>query len=357
MQSDMKVVANAAQKKPRDTSVELYRVSLMFGICLLHSITFSDHIRPWLANILLSCVNGFVFISGWYGMRFAPSKVLRLYGVSLYAALVVVGIQWISAGSFQGVPSGLLSVWRVCRTPWFLNAYLFLMLLAPVVDAALDRLDNRQLPSVLAPFFILTFGWSFGTGLPILSDLLPKAEGLGSYTGLTLLCVYVVGRLCRRLGAKRAPVKWLFVALVPLLVLTAVGLGEYASPFATGLAMVTFLLFRHTTVPTSLSRVVVYLGPSMFAVYLLHTNSVGISFLIDIQRALLDTGYVPLYLAFVLSALAIFVASVVIDMLRRAFCLVTRPLLSALCHSLDTLYGCVVDWLGRSLSDRCVRQQ
>lgn len=103
MQSDIKVVANAAQKKPRDTSVELYRVSLMFGICLLHSITFSDHVRPWMANVLLSCVNGFVLISGWYGMRFAPSKILRLYGVALFAAVVAVGAGWAETGEFRRV--------------------------------------------------------------------------------------------------------------------------------------------------------------------------------------------------------------------------------------------------------------
>lgn len=349
MQSDMKVVANAAQKKPRDTSVELYRVLLMFGICLLHSMTFGNHVCPWLVNTLLSCVNGFVFISGWYGMRFAPSKVLRLYGVSFYAALVVVGAQWVSAGVFPGVSAGLLSVWNACKAPWFLNAYLFLMLFAPLVDVALDRLDNRQLPVVLVPFFILTFGWSFATELPVVGKLLPQTAGIGSFTGLTLLSVYIIGRLCRRFGAEGIPLQWLFLMLVPLLILTAVGLGEYASPFATGLAMVTFLLFRHTTVPTSLSRVVVYLGPSMFAVYLLHTNNVVLPLLPTVEDELIDSGSVPVCLATLMTALTVFLLATGVDVLRRFICFVARPLLAVPCRFLDSLYGWVLDGVGEYL--------
>lgn len=346
MQSDIKVVANAAQKKPRDTSVELYRVSLMFGICLLHSISFSDHIRPWLANILLSCVNGFVFISGWYGMRFAPSKVLRLYGVSLFAAIVVVGIGWIETGVEPKIIVGLLAIWDQCKAPWFLNAYLFLMLLAPLVDAALEHLDNRRLLMTFVPFFILTFGWSFGSELPVLSQLLPGTAGLGSYTGLTLTGVYAVGRLCRRFEADRLSARLLGVVLIPLLVLTAIGLGDYASPFATALAAVTFLLFKRLRLPTWLARVFLFLGSSMFAVYLLHTNRVGLPFLINTQRVLIDKVGIPLYPSFVLSALVVFVIAIATDMVRRCFCRMLKRPLTALCKWLDAAYARVLDWQG-----------
>lgn len=40
----------------RNPSIELYRIALMYGICLLHSITMGNHNVPWAANILCSCV-------------------------------------------------------------------------------------------------------------------------------------------------------------------------------------------------------------------------------------------------------------------------------------------------------------
>lgn len=334
---------------PREASVEFYRVALMFGICLLHSITFSDHVRPWLANILLSCVNGFVLISGWHGIRFTPSKALRLYGTSLYAALVVWGIGWGRAGTMLGVTGGLQVVWGQCKAPWFLNAYLFLMLLAPLVDAALKHLDDRRLPYVVFPFFVLTFGWSFGHELPILSAVLPTTPGLGNYTGLTLLCVYVFGGLCRRLGVERISLKVLLIILLPLLLLTAIGMGDYASPFATLLATTTFLLFKRMNLSAWGSRVVFALAPSMFSVYLLHTNQVGISFMLRVQEILLAGGWVPLYLAFSLSALVIFVVAVLVDLFRRVLCRTFNVPLSVVCRWIDIQYDEVMNWIGKKL--------
>lgn len=52
----------------RNVGIEIYRVSLMFGICVLHSITQGPYNSPLGARLLLWCVTGFVFISGWFGI-------------------------------------------------------------------------------------------------------------------------------------------------------------------------------------------------------------------------------------------------------------------------------------------------
>jgi len=69
-------------KPERNPAIELYRVMLMFGICVLHSITQCGHNIPWIANILLSCVVGFVFITGWFGVKFSWWKIIKLYVLS-----------------------------------------------------------------------------------------------------------------------------------------------------------------------------------------------------------------------------------------------------------------------------------
>ena len=74
----------------RNDSIDVYRCLLMLGICLLHAITQGGHNVVWAANILLWCVPGFMFISGWYGIQFSHRKVLKLYGISLYCATVFV---------------------------------------------------------------------------------------------------------------------------------------------------------------------------------------------------------------------------------------------------------------------------
>ena len=82
----------------RDCSIDAYRVCLMFGICLLHSITQAGHNVAWAANMLSWCVPGFMFISGWFGIKFSIGKVFKLYGISLYCAVMFV--------AFDGVVSG-----------------------------------------------------------------------------------------------------------------------------------------------------------------------------------------------------------------------------------------------------------
>lgn len=82
----------------RNSSLEVYRVMLMLGICLLHSITQAGHNTAWVANMLSWCVPGFVFISGWYGISFSFVKVLKLYGISFYCAIMYVAFDTIISG-------------------------------------------------------------------------------------------------------------------------------------------------------------------------------------------------------------------------------------------------------------------
>lgn len=74
--------------KQREANIEVYRVALMFGICLLHTIGYGGNTTPWMQNVLLSCVVGFVFISGWFGVKFSWWKLVKLYGIGLYCAMV-----------------------------------------------------------------------------------------------------------------------------------------------------------------------------------------------------------------------------------------------------------------------------
>lgn len=51
------------QKRGRSAGIELFRVVLMFGICLLHSIGQNGCPGSWLTYLLRPCVVAFVFIS------------------------------------------------------------------------------------------------------------------------------------------------------------------------------------------------------------------------------------------------------------------------------------------------------
>ena len=86
----------------RDCSIDVYRVCLMFGICLLHSITQAGHNVAWAANMLSWCVPGFMFISGWFGIKFSIAKVLKLYGISFYCAIMYASFDTMVSGEGGG---------------------------------------------------------------------------------------------------------------------------------------------------------------------------------------------------------------------------------------------------------------
>ncbi len=327
-------------KPSRDAVPEIYRVALMFGICLLHSNGAGDYLHPWLSNILASCVDGFVFISGYYGLKFRPSKVLGLYGTAIFSGAIILALLYLfDLYTFEATMKTVLFVrHRLCNA-WFVSAYLFLMLLAPFIDAALERLPNRLLPSVLLPFALLTFGWSFGVGLPVVGPLLPNTAGLGAYTGLTLLSVYVTARLCRRFDVMRFFTWKRACVVLPLLwFCTAIGFGEYSSPFAVALCGVMFYVFKACPWPTWCGRVALLLGPSMFAVYLLHTNEIGFPAIKHLEACFIGQYGLNSYLGVFITALLIFVACILVDSLRRGILLLLAPVLRSKLQRIDALY-------------------
>ena len=117
----------------RDNSIEAFRVLLVFLVCLMHSIYVVARVGigcPWLSNLVEWSVPGFIVISGWYGIKFSFAKVLKLYGVSLYCALVVVLFDLVvDRQAIFGLVS-MQTVWHIATEHWFVNSYAVLMLLA-----------------------------------------------------------------------------------------------------------------------------------------------------------------------------------------------------------------------------------
>lgn len=209
----------------RNSAIELYRCMLMFGICLLHCL-HRDNYGAWAESLLLPCVCGFAFISGWFGIRFTPSKVLRLYGVQFYCLAVAQIASWVVGNGFhiQSMLKGFCSY-------WFIHAYVLMMLLAPLVNHAVD---DRRAVRVMVPFLVAVFGWGFLGRFPIVNRFVPKPLDLDMYSGLTLLGVYAVARLARiyRLD-ERLSVRQLAVCFLTAAVLCSAGhLGFYNSPVA-----------------------------------------------------------------------------------------------------------------------------
>lgn len=94
----------------RDNNIELFRALLMLGICVLHAITMCGHPNQWLSGPLSACVDGFVFISGYYGVKFKSSKIIKLDALGIYCVVAGVGASYAVFGG-SAISGGVI----VCR--------------------------------------------------------------------------------------------------------------------------------------------------------------------------------------------------------------------------------------------------
>ena len=259
--------------KRRDSRIEAYRCFLMFGIVALHCAYVTVGSFTWQNNIWKWCVDGFAFISGYCCIRqFSVKKILRLYfqTISCLVLMEVLGVI-VSGGTF----SWANGIWRTFYGLWFLHAYVFLMVMAPLVNFAADSEFRLKL---LLPFCGMVFLWGMCCELPIIGAVMPKIAGIQSFSGLTLVAAYAVGRLYNiyKLNEKVKPL-CIIVGVPVLLCAFCLGvhrngewvsgwLGNYISPLTVAMAACGFYLFKRLKLSKLFERVILFIAPSMISV-------------------------------------------------------------------------------------------
>lgn len=312
-----------AEPKTRNASIELFRLVLMFGICLLHACIKPGYCKAWFVNLTPWCVTAFAFVSGYFGARFKVSKILRLEGLALFCACAC------ALGDFS-------KAWSIFGGYWFLHAYVLMLCFAPIVDKVVEAIDDGML-LIFLPILLAVYGWSFAPTLPIIGKChIPLTPGLEAYSGLTLLAAYIFARIYRKYGLEnRLKTLWMLLTLPPLFALSALGVCEYNSIIALCLSAVTFTLFKRLTLPNCLGKAVLFMAPSVFAIYLLHQPNIGIE--TSWVQAITDSG-VSIYLAYAASASVMFVLAILVDLPRRMAAHFIMPSVNNVLKTIDVAY-------------------
>lgn len=147
--------------------------------------------------------------------------------------------------------------------------------------------------------------------------------GLESHSGLTLLAVYVAGRLYKinEAAGDAIPIRvWILVFLLSGGLCT-VGLGWFAgnnSPVAVIFALSSFHLAKRMKIPRFIGVCAAWLAPSMFSVYVFHANDLVYARLQSVAMRLVGAGF-PVPFALSAVAVAAFAACIACDLPRRCF--------------------------------------
>lgn len=306
----------------RNAAIELLRVLLMFGICLCHSVGAGGHMFEPLRNVCMMCTVGFVFISGWFGIRLSAMRIAKLVGIALFAWVVVAGEDILLHGAVRQGPVDRMMAW------WFLRSYLMLMVLSPVLNCIVTCLASAE-PKVRRDAFIAVALLAlaiYGAAWPMHCHWLPQIRvflTVGSPCQPGTMCtVYLLARTLRVTGALDR-IGWKIPAAGLAL---SVGLAVWTHKFSyynspvdfVFAASVFYFFYRKVSLPESrFANAVLLAAPSMFFIYLYHSHDdPGFVLLRRFQCGLVDGG-VPVPVAWFATAIVIFALGLVLDAIRR----------------------------------------
>ena len=141
----------------------------------------------FLQSLSCVCVNVFVLISGWFGIKFSLKKMLKfvfqcaffLFGI--YAAMIILGLRKIDIVGISGCLMFL-------KWNWFIKAYLLLFIVSPILNRFLENTNGRELRLLLILFFSFQtlYGWAT-TG----AYFFEWGLSVTSFVGLYLLAQYI----------------------------------------------------------------------------------------------------------------------------------------------------------------------
>lgn len=157
-------------KKQRNTNVEVLRMLVMFGILLWHvtvhgyglahmaednvSVIEHEFLNALCVAVFAPCVNLFVLISGYYGIRFNFKAIYKFEAQAVFYSYIIAVIVYFSYGELNA--GGLAVVFPVLKNRWwFLTTYILLFIFAPIINEGIRKLTERQCLTLIILFAVL----------------------------------------------------------------------------------------------------------------------------------------------------------------------------------------------------------
>lgn len=330
---------SALVKKPaRQSNIELLRIFAMLMVVALHATfetfgyaraaTVQAHPGSWLgiittASASLGSVDLFVLITGWFGTTFRPKGALKLVLQVVYISIVMTLFALLMG--YQ-LPTKVIDYFRPLWNYWFVCSYLVLYLLTPVLNAFVEKADERTLRHFLITFYVCVIPASF-----IFADL------LNGYAAVPFMGIYLLGRYLRLYLAprlqqvKQCTFLMIWIACVAGMTLIVWGAGMIAQPLIGALIPVYVAYTNPVLIIASASlllffsrmhfqsKVVNWFAAGSFAVYLTHQHTFVrheyFKFVRQLDRQT-DTS-LQFFAEMVLLIVGIYLASALVDWLRR----------------------------------------
>lgn len=157
--------------KLRNSSIELIRVFFMFLILTIHVYGHGSGLDyNWIYSLGAECstawnlslyslgkigVTGFIFISGYYGIKTSRRSLFQILMVPLFYTLLL------SLVYHHYHLADVVNIIFAFNGWWFVSCYVFLMLLAPFIEKGVKALEQKRFLMLLSGMVIYTYVMCF----------------------------------------------------------------------------------------------------------------------------------------------------------------------------------------------------
>lgn len=304
--------------KERESNIELFRIVATLMILVVHCngwfLQDWGGITTWSAGRGLivggtraliqsaTCigVDCFILISGYFSIKPKLKSIFNLYTILLFfyslSYIISTTICSLEAFSFEGFFYNCICAFS--KKSWFIQGYLFLMLMSPILNAFVEKCSKKQLLTYIG--ILLAFLFYFGCIWEAPFFFINKG-----YSGVVFIPIYLVGRYIKLYGMQYVAKKpkyysWIGygITLISITLFRTLCNSEqrwlsYESPLIILSASCLLICFAQMNFK---NKFVNWMGTSCFAVFILHTSLPFITWLAEFDVSLFVNYPFAIYL-------------------------------------------------------------
>ena len=318
------------RKKERDSSIELFRIIATFTVLLVHftgwfvggisnphdsSLDLSFRVGQMIIESLsVVCVNCFLIISGWYGMKLKFSSIWKIYTIIFFIYVPFQLVGFVYSGNFhirQFIDNALVFT----RESYFVQCYTMLLFLSPILNTFIEKYGKKALNYVLV-FWIIE----------IFMEAIWDNKSLGFEDGYSLIhfiLIYMLSRMANLYKDKIMLIKrtyWIIGYFLCVQIICLLHLIDYKHTWDYSNPIVvieSFCLFFPFLYKPFYNKSINWIASSTFAVYIMHTCNPLMGILWKTDNYLLNHFpyiiYLPSYLILIVLT---FVFCILYDKIR-----------------------------------------
>lgn len=277
----------AAATQQRDSNIELLRLVCMFMVLLNHCLgvpitpngeailTKTSAFGLSFRYFTFVAVECFVLVSGYYGIRFKLRSLVNLYLMCAFYGLLGYLVHIFTSDAQVGRSLIYNSVFCFSHNSWwFIQCYLGLYLLSPLINLATQYLNKRKYLIVIILYTIVEcyFGWLWST----------EFFDTTGFAMSQFIYMYLIGGYIRKftsieqIRAIRRKSLWMYIGFcllggILLIIETKMHMPQRISNYHSPILIVASIGFFLFMLSFSFkNKFINFIAPSALAVYLIH---------------------------------------------------------------------------------------